>query len=98
MNDRLSEIFMTLLGDAQDPQETAANLIRRAACAYAVEIMNSGDIPYAFIQDVVADLEAEVLEMYRKTTYGFLTLAEYRESRQAKKRSKKLPRARAAKS
>lgn len=30
------------------------------------------------ISDVIEDIEAEVIEMYRKKTYGFFSLEEYR--------------------
>lgn len=77
-NDRLLQIFFDMLSQTHDPNETAAQLIRRVAGAYSLELTQTGEIPLMFLDDVLSDLEAEVLEIYRKKTYGFLTLPEYR--------------------
>lgn len=84
-NDRLSEIFQSFLRETDDLSESASTLIRRVAGAYAEELLESGSIPLQFLDDVLHDLEHEILEMYRKTTYGFLSLQEYREQRLAPK-------------
>lgn len=86
MTDRLTEIMTEMLAQTHDLEETAANLIRRAAGAYAVELLEIGQIPFNFIDDVLTDLESEATEIYRKKTYGHLSLQEYRTTKKPRKR------------
>lgn len=60
-------------------KQKAADLIRTVVNIYTLKLMNQGNIPIQFMEDIMADLEAEALEIYRKKTYGFLTLEEYRQ-------------------
>lgn len=78
-NDRLADLFLMMLRQTDNLSETAAHFIQRVSAAYALELMQLGEIPIQFMEDVLMDLEAEALEMYRKKTYGSLTLREYRE-------------------
>ena len=89
--DRLTEIFHQMLAQTNHRAETAAELIRRAAGVYAIELLMQGEIPYAFRQDVLADLEAELLVLYRKVTYGYLSLQAYRETLPRKRTRKAAP-------
>lgn len=82
--DRLFELFQASLTQTHDLAETAQTFIRRVAGDYAMELLGQGDIPLHFLDDVLQDLENEILEMYRKTTYGHLTLRDYREAHLAK--------------
>lgn len=77
--DRLTDLFLMMLRQTENLAETAAHFIQRVSAAYALELMQQGEIPIMFMEDVLMDLEAEVLEMYRKKTYGSLTLREFRE-------------------
>lgn len=79
--DRLFELFQTMLLQTHDLAETAPKFIRRVADRYALELLRDGEIPLDFVDDVLTDLEAEVLEMYRKTTYGYHCLRSYREDK-----------------
>lgn len=81
MTDRLHELFQMMLQQVDNLDETDAQLITRVAGSYALEIQQDGEIPGAFLEDVLVDLEAEVLVMYRKTTYGYWSLRDYREAR-----------------
>lgn len=81
VKDRLFEIFQKMLLQTHDMNETAPKLIRRVADCYALELLREGEIPLDFVDDVLTDLEAEVLEMYRKTTYGYLCLRSYRQEK-----------------
>lgn len=81
--DRLFEIFKRMLHAEHDGEDTATDLIRQAATAYALELQQQGQTPYALTADLIADLEAEVTEMYRKVTYGFFSLHDYRKSRRS---------------
>lgn len=81
--DRLFELFQRMLSHTDDPGEAAPTFIRRVAAAYALELLQTAEIPFHLVEDVVADLESEVLEMYRKTTYGFFSLQEFRETKKS---------------
>lgn len=70
-----------MLHQMDDLNETAAQLIARAAYSYAIEIQTHGEIPGSLYDDVMTDLEAEILIMYRKITYGHWNLRDYREAR-----------------
>lgn len=70
-----------MLRQTHDMSETAPQFIRRVADCYALELLRDGEIPLTFVDDVLTDLEAEVLEMYRKTTYGYRCLRSYREAK-----------------
>lgn len=87
-SDRLIEIFNRMLGQNHAPHETAAQLIRRAVNAYTLELLGKGEIPLAYREDVLSDLEAELLIVYRKTTYGYFSLKEYRDAQPRRKKSK----------
>lgn len=80
-HDQLHELFTRMLCQTENLSETAPQFIRRVAVAYSLDLLRRGDIPQEFRTDVQDDLEAEVLEMYRKTTYGFVSLREYRVTR-----------------
>ncbi|HRO66099.1 MAG TPA: hypothetical protein PL182_00890 [Pseudobdellovibrionaceae bacterium] len=79
--DRLYDLFQMMLQQVENLDETDAQLITRVASRYALEIQQDAEIPGAFVEDVLVDLESEVLVMYRKTTYGYWSLRDYREAR-----------------
>ncbi|MBX3041635.1 MAG: hypothetical protein KF789_13095 [Bdellovibrionaceae bacterium] len=87
MTDRLHELFQMMLQQVENLSETDAQLITRVASRYALEIQQDAEIPGAFLEDVLVDLESEVLVMYRKTTYGYWSLRDYREARLVKGQS-----------
>lgn len=59
-------------------RENTTEFIRRVVSLHTLQLQKSGNIPAEFLEDVVAEVEAEAIEIYRKKTYGFLTLEEYR--------------------
>lgn len=78
--DLLFQIFHQHLHDPDCNIDSAKELIQKIVGTYLLFISRSGNIPDGHLQDVIEDLEAEVLEMYRKKTYGYYNLKEYRES------------------
>ncbi len=78
MNDSLIKIVETQLKETANMRESTPDFVRRVVHLYTLQLMHSGNIPLNFVEDVVTDIEAEVIEIYRKKTYGFLTLEEYR--------------------
>lgn len=87
--DLLFQIFEQHLHDPDCEIESPKELIQKIVATYLVFLSRSGNIPNGLLEDVIADLEAEVLEMYRKKTYGHFNLMEYRKS--LKKKPKLAP-------
>lgn len=76
--DLLLELIETRLQDTKRMREKSHDFIQRVVHLYVLQLMKQGNIPLSFQEDVLADIEAEAIEIYRKKTYGFLTLEEYR--------------------
>lgn len=81
--DLLFQIFHQHLHDPDCQIESAKDLIQKTVGTYLFFISRIGNIPEGHLQDVIEDLEAEVLEMFRKKTYGHFSLKEYRSSLKA---------------
>ncbi|MNK06195.1 hypothetical protein D3C87_240870 [compost metagenome] len=78
-NDALLNLIEAQLKETRNMKQKAADLVNTVVNLYTLQLMKLGDIPIHFMEDIMADLEAEVIEIYRKKTYGFLTLEEYRQ-------------------
>ncbi len=76
--DMLLKIVETQLQETQNMREKTPDFIRKVVHLYTLQLMKTGTIPLEFMEDVLEDIEAETIEIYRKKTYGFLTLEEYR--------------------
>lgn len=74
----LIKIVETQLQETANLREKSQDFIRRVVHLYTLQLMKTGTIPLEFVDDVLTDIEAEAVEIYRKKTYGFLTLEEYR--------------------
>ena len=91
--DLLFSIFDQQLQNSLLGEDTEAMLVSRVVEHYIAALKTQGFIPPKFFKMLEEDLKEEVLEMYRKKTYGHMELASYR-----KKHSKKIePKAPAAK-
>ena len=76
--DALYKIFSRQLEEKNDIREKAQDFIRKVVQLYTIQLTKLGNIPLQLLDDVIEEIEHEVVEMYRKKTYGFLTLEEYR--------------------
>ncbi len=76
--DILYKIFSSQLAECHNLREKSQEFIRKVTDLYTLQLTSKGNIPLQMIEDVVTEIECEVIEMYRKKTYGFLTLEEYR--------------------
>lgn len=82
--DELYEIFQTQLHEENSVHGTAQELIRGVAQMYTFNLMQKAHLPRHFFEDVLQDIESEVLEMYRKKTYGHVSLQDYRDQKSKK--------------
>ncbi|WP_374078461.1 DNA-dependent DNA polymerase [Bdellovibrio bacteriovorus] len=76
--DTLIKIVETQLKETSNMKEKTPDFIRKVVHIYTIQLMQTGNIPLEFMDDVLTDIEAEAVEIYRKKTYGFLTLEDYR--------------------
>lgn len=76
--DNLIKIVETQLKETSNMKEKTPDFIRKVVHIYTIQLMQSGNIPLEFLDDVITDIETEAVEIYRKKTYGFLTLEDYR--------------------
>lgn len=76
--DELYKILLNEIHDQSRLEESAQELIIRVSQIYAIGLLQSGFLASHFFDDVLSDIEAETLEMYRKKTYGYFSLYEYR--------------------
>ena len=76
--DALVTLVETQLQETRNMREKTSDFINRVVQLYTLQLMGQGNIPIDFMEEVLEDVEAEAIEIYRKKTYGFLTLEEYR--------------------
>lgn len=80
MNDKqvLIELIITYLRDSTNINETSAQFVKRMRDQYIKYLLLSNTIPAPAFREVVQDIEEEVIEIYRKKTYGYQSLKEFR--------------------
>jgi hypothetical protein len=79
MGDPLYFIFEQSLFNALVEDETTDEFLVRVVTAYMGQLRSGGTIiPASHVATMEADLREEVLEMFRKKTYGHFNLASYR--------------------
>jgi hypothetical protein len=88
--DLLFSIFEQQLQNSLVAEDTESILVKRVVANYIVALKTQGFIPPKFLKVLEDDLCEEVLEMYRKKTYGHLELSSYRK-KHAKKAEPKAP-------
>jgi hypothetical protein len=76
--DTLYKIFSRQLAEYHNISERSQEFIRKVVHLYTLQLTKIGNIPLQVMDDVMSELEQEVVEMYRKKTYGFITLEDYR--------------------
>jgi hypothetical protein len=82
--DLLFQIFQQHLHDPDCKIDSAKEFIHKVVGTYVFFLTRSGNIPQAQLDGVIEDLQAEVLEMFRKKTYGFYDLKDYRKNAKGK--------------
>lgn len=78
MTDILIKIVETQLQETSNMREKTSDFIRKVVHLYTLQLTKSGTIPLGFLDEVLTEIENEAIEIYRKKTYGFMTLEDYR--------------------
>lgn len=76
--DALYQLFTKRLHQFEDLSESSQDFIQRLAKEFFLKLTEAGHVPQTLRDTVLADIEDEVIEMYRKKTYGHSTLKAYR--------------------
>ena len=79
--DKLVEIFEKYLFDLTQTQQTRDQLVFNVVAEYMFHLMQVGDIPHHVLDQLENDLKEEAIEIYRKKTYGYFNLQQYRDKR-----------------
>jgi len=88
-NDQLLKIFKKHLDRLDSDSQGVQDLVFEVVTDYISYLMKKGHIPHYMMDTLETDLREEVLEIYRKVTYGHLNLKSYKDSQKMKT---KLPR------
>ena len=83
--DVLFELFKKHLQQIDPETQGVQDLVYEVVGDYIAYLMKQGNIPHHHLDDLETDLREEVLEIYRKVTYGHLNLKSYKESQKNKK-------------
>jgi hypothetical protein len=78
--DLLFQIFDQHLDDTSCDIDSSKEFIQKVVGTYVFFLTRKGNIPLDQLEGIVEDLHCEVLEMFRKKTYGFYDLKDYRKS------------------
>lgn len=78
--DLLFQIFQQHLHDTDCEIVSPKEFIQKVVGTYVFFLTRKGNIPGDQLDGIVEDLQDEVLEMFRKKTYGFYDLQDYRKS------------------
>jgi|GEM_PF-1003315 len=82
--DSLVTLLENHLNRSSDPKQTEQQLIYEVVGEFIFQLMNQGHIPHHLLDTLETDLREEVLEIYRKKTYGTANLEDYRRRKRAK--------------
>ena len=88
-HDRLLQLMNLRLQREDLPKETQDEFLKEVVASYMAELMAVGFIPHHLLTPIEEDLKEEALEMFRKKTYGNLTLPEFKGKFKAKKPARK---------
>ena len=79
--DKLITLITEAIKDNSNPNEDGGELINRIVDNYINDLFQFGYIPSFALSEVIEDVEIEAINIYRKLTYGYYDLKEYRSRR-----------------
>lgn len=77
-HDRLFQLMLQRLQREDLPKETQEEFMVETIASYMAELMELGFIPYHLMSKIEEDLKEELLEMFRKKTYGSINLSDFK--------------------
>lgn len=86
--DVLFEIFKKHLNQLDPDTQGVQDLVYEVVGDYISYLMKNGNVPQPMMDHLETDLREEVLEIYRKVTYGHLNLKSYKEAQKSKSKTK----------
>ena len=87
--DRLVELIQCKILTVSPDEHQVDRFIYEVVGDYMSELMAQGFIPQQLLDTLENDLKEEALEIYRKTTYGHMSLKEYQQRQSEKKTNKR---------
>lgn len=82
--DELFAIFKKTLVKIDSSTKTEKDLVHDVVAEYLYYLMRLGNVPHFVLSTIEEDVTEEVVEMYRKTTYGFHSLHEFKTAKKMK--------------
>lgn len=76
--DELHSILTSHLRRKDNPSQSDKELLHDVVAEFMCVLMMRGNVPHFLLDTLEQDLVEETLEIYRKLTYGFTSLREYR--------------------
>lgn len=87
--DRLVELIQCKILTVSPDEHQVDRFIYEVVGDYMSELMAQGFIPQQLLDTLENDLKEEALEIYRKTTYGHMSLKDYQQRQSEKKTNKR---------
>lgn len=87
--DRLVELIQCKILTVSPDEHQVDRFIYEVVGDYMSELMAQGFIPQQLLDTLENDLKEEALEIYRKTTYGHMSLKDYQQHQSEKKTNKR---------
>ena len=82
--DPLHDLFKKHLSLLDPETQGVEELVYEVVGDYMAYLMKQGNIPASQMDTLETDLKEEVLEIYRKVTYGYLNLKDYKSAQKMK--------------
>lgn len=83
----LAEIF-NRLEDRSRSLTSEDDIIFEAVSSYMVHLMETGNVPHRFMDELEADLREEAREILRKKTYGSPSVQDYQRTKERKRKAR----------
>ncbi|MCE3009721.1 MAG: hypothetical protein LW875_03815 [Proteobacteria bacterium] len=84
-SDLLTLIIKRRITKADPDKHTSESVVFDSVAEYMLYLMSLGNVPQQHLDQVETDLKNEALEIYRKITYGSLSLKDYKDRVQTRK-------------
>ncbi len=87
-NDPLHDLFKKHIALVNPETQGVEDLVYEVVGDYMAHLMREGNIPVTHMDALETDLKEEVLEIYRKVTYGYMNLKDYKSAQKIKSKAR----------